>query len=270
MHDILAVSAFTKYVAIAFTSSMRCSFSNFFQLGACFVDSCHMPLPSICFFFGLVMCISAQWSVSWSSDVYLGPVICILVQWCVSGPSNVYLGPVICISAQWCLFPPSDVYLGPVMCISAQWCVSRPSDVYLSPVMCILAQWSVSWPSVVHLGPVMCISAQWCVSLPSDVYLGPVMCISAQLSVSWPSDVYLGPVMCILALEGVHDVKLHHPSSSVATSNQWCWSGVRGNINKLLLIVVIRCILLLHILWSGLQVSQIGFCLTASISLWFC
>jgi len=73
-----------------------------------------------------------------------------------------------------------------------------------------------------------------------------------------------------LDLEGVHDVKLHHPSSSVATSNQWCWSGVRGNINKLLLIVVMCCILLLHILWSGLQVSQIGFCLTASISLWFC
>jgi len=72
-----------------------------------------------------------------------------------------------------------------------------------------------------------------------------------------------------LDLEGVHDVKLHHPSSSVATSNQWCWSGVRGNINKLLLIVVMCCILLLHILWSGLQVSQIGFCLTGSISLWF-
>jgi len=33
------------------------------------------------------------------------------------------------------------------------------------------------------------------------------------------------------------------------------------------LIVVMCCILLLHILWSGLQVSQIGFCLTASISL---
>jgi len=65
-------------------------------------------------------------------------------------------------------------------------------------------------------------------------------------------------------------IKLHHPSSSVATSNQWCWSGVRGNINKLLLIVEMCCILLLHILWSGLQVSQIGFCLTASISLWFC
>ena len=31
-----------------------------------------------------------------------------------------------------------------------------------------------------------------------------------------------------LDLEGVHDVKLHHPSSSVATSNQWCWSGVRN------------------------------------------
>jgi len=29
-------------------------------------------------------------------------------------------------------------------------------------------------------------------------------------------------------------------------------------------------ILLLHILWSGLQVTQIGFCLTGSISLWFC
>jgi len=43
---------------------------------------------------------------------------------------------------------------------------------------------------------------------------------------------------------------------------------LRGNINKLLLIVVMCCILLLHILWSGLQVSQIGFCLTASISLW--
>jgi len=29
-------------------------------------------------------------------------------------------------------------------------------------------------------------------------------------------------VSCVLALdlEGVHDVKLHHPSSSVATSNQ--------------------------------------------------
>ena len=46
-----------------------------------------------------------------------------------------------------------------------------------------------------------------------------------------------------------------------------CWSGVRGNINKLLLTVVMCCILLLHILWSGLQVSQIGFCLTGSISL---
>jgi len=60
-----------------------------------------------------------------------------------------------------------------------------------------------------------------------------------------------------------------HPSSSVATSNQWCWSGVRGNINKLHLIVVMCSILLLHILWSGLQVSQIGFCLTGSISLIF-
>ena len=60
-----------------------------------------------------------------------------------------------------------------------------------------------------------------------------------------------------------------HPSSSVATSNQWCWSGVRGNINKLLLIVVMCSIPLLHILWSGLQVSQIGFCLTGSISLIF-
>ena len=68
-------------------------------------------------------------------------------------------------------------------------------------------------------------------------------------------------------MQGVHDVKLHHPSSSVATSNQWCWSGIRGNINKLLLIVVMCCILLLHILWSGLQVGQIGFCLTGSISL---
>jgi len=29
-----------------------------------------------------------------------------------------------------------------------------------------------------------------------------------------------------IAVEGVHDLKLHHPSSSVATSNQWCWSGV--------------------------------------------
>ena len=72
-----------------------------------------------------------------------------------------------------------------------------------------------------------------------------------------------------LDLEGVHDVKLHHPSSSVATSNQWCWSGARGNINKLLFIVVMCSILLLHILWSGLQVSQIGFCLTGSISLIF-
>ena len=71
-----------------------------------------------------------------------------------------------------------------------------------------------------------------------------------------------------LDLEGVHDVKLHHPSS-VATSNQWCWSGVRGNINKLLAIVVMCSILLLHILWSGLQVSQIEFCLTGSISLIF-
>ena len=35
-----------------------------------------------------------------------------------------------------------------------------------------------------------------------------------------------------LDLEGVHDVRLHHPSSSVATSNQWCWSGVRGNIKN--------------------------------------
>ena len=50
-----------------------------------------------------------------------------------------------------------------------------------------------------------------------------------------------------------------YPSSSVATSNQWCWSGVRGNINKLLLIVVMCSILLLHILWSDLQVNQIGF-----------
>ena len=28
------------------------------------------------------------------------------------------------------------------------------------------------------------------------------------------------PVVLALDLEGVHDVKLHHPSSSVATSNQ--------------------------------------------------
>ena len=57
-------------------------------------------------------------------------------------------------------------------------------------------------------------------------------------------------IMALIWWEGVHDVKLHHPSSSVATSNQWCWSGVRGNINKLLFIVVMCSILLLHILWS--------------------
>ena len=44
---------------------------------------------------------------------------------------------------------------------------------------------------------------------------------------------------------------------------------LEGTLIKLLLIVVMCSILLLHILWSGLQVSQIGFCLTGSISLIF-
>jgi len=77
------------------------------------------------------------------------------------------------------------------------------------------------------------------------------------------------PVTKSLTQQISYHVKLHHHSSPVATSNQWCWSGVRGNINKLLFIVVMCSILLLHILWSGLQGSQIGFCLTGSISLWF-
>ena len=40
---------------------------------------------------------------------------------------------------------------------------------------------------------------------------------------TWPhlnSDVGLEEGVLALDLEGVHDVKLHHPSSSVATSNQ--------------------------------------------------
>ena len=44
------------------------------------------------------------------------------------------------------------------------------------------------------------------VSLPSHRHLTPTSC--------YPSDVLA------LDLEGVHDVKLHHPSSYVATSNQ--------------------------------------------------
>ena len=44
-------------------------------------------------------------------------------------------------------------------------------------------------------------------------------CVKENLSNSVLSAVALLPVLA-LDLEGVHDVKLHHPSSSVATSNQ--------------------------------------------------
>ena len=48
------------------------------------------------------------------------------------------------------------------------------------------------------------------------------LCLSVSVCVSLSQSVYLCQCVCVLALdlEGVHDLKLHHPSSSVATSNQ--------------------------------------------------
>jgi len=53
-------------------------------------------------------------------------------------------------------------------------------------------------------------------------YLVCILCIVITLAEMVAYNDYTSPDPCVLALdlEGVHDVKLHHPSSSVATSNQ--------------------------------------------------
>jgi len=50
-------------------------------------------------------------------------------------------------------------------------------------------------------------------SQTDDHFVGQTSAIGQP---TWPTQ----PSILALDLEGVHDVKLHHPSSSVATSNQ--------------------------------------------------